>query len=116
MSAGERQLLCLARAELVDPAILILDEATSNIDLATEAQVQWAMGRLARRRTTLLVAHRLQTARTADRIAVVEEGLVVEEGTHDELVAAAGYYAALWATFTEAEAEPRPEHALSTAG
>ena len=72
MSAGQRQLVCLARAQLVDPAILILDEATANLGLATERRVQRAMARLARGRTTLLIAHRLQTARSADRIVVLQ--------------------------------------------
>jgi ATP-binding cassette subfamily B protein len=105
LSAGQRQLLCLARAQLVDPAILILDEATSNLDLATEAQVRQAMDRVSRGRTTLLVAHRLQTARTADRVVVVEEGRIVEDGPHDELVAAGGRYAELWSAFVREPVE-----------
>jgi ATP-binding cassette subfamily B protein len=112
MSAGQRQLLCLARADLVDPTILILDEATSNLDLATEAQVQLAMSRVAAGRTTLLIAHRLQTARHAQRIAVVDEGTVVEEGSHDELVAAGGRYAELWEAFDEAAAPLHPTQSV----
>ena len=106
LSAGQRQLLCLARAELVRPVVLILDEATANLDLNTEAEVQHAMRRLARGRTTLLIAHRLQTARKADRILVLENGRVVESGAHEELVQAGGRYAKLWEAFRRAE---RPE-------
>ncbi len=102
LSAGERQLLALARAELVDPAILLLDEATSNLDLVTEARVAAAMQRVASRRTTVVIAHRLQTARAADRVAVLHRGQVVEIGSHDELVARNGRYAAMWRVFNAA--------------
>jgi ATP-binding cassette subfamily B protein len=99
LSSGQRQLLCLARAQLIDPSILILDEATSNLDLATEALVQRAMRLAAKDRTTLLIAHRLQTARHAARIVVVDDGRVIEDGSHDDLLAAGGQYAALWDAF-----------------
>jgi ATP-binding cassette, subfamily B, bacterial len=97
LSSGQRQLIALARARLVDPAILLLDEATSNLDLATEARVNRAMGIAAQGRTTILIAHRLQTARLADRIVVIDDGRVVEDGTHDTLLTRGGRYTAMWA-------------------
>jgi len=95
LSAGERQLVALARAALVDPAVLVLDEATSNLDPGTEAVVEHALERLMSGRTVIVVAHRLSTVRRADRIAVVDHGELAELGSHDELVALGGRYAAL---------------------
>ena len=103
LSAGQRQLIALARAYLVDPDILLLDEATAALDLATEAAVTEATERLTARRTTMVVAHRLTTAARADRIMVVDGGRIVESGTHDDLLAAHGAYASLWAAFTGEE-------------
>jgi ATP-binding cassette subfamily B protein len=99
LSSGQRQLIALARAELVDPALLLLDEATSNLDLVTEAHVSAAMREVSQGRTTIVIAHRLQTARTADRIIVLHGGRVAEVGSHDELLAMRGRYAAMWEAF-----------------
>ena len=102
LSAGQRQLIALARAELVDPVLLLLDEATSNLDLATEARVAAAMQRVARGRTTIVIAHRLQTARTASRIVVLDGGRIIETGAHEDLLAAGGKYASMWEAFETA--------------
>jgi ATP-binding cassette subfamily B protein len=110
LSAGQRQLIALARAELVDPDVLLLDEATAALDLATEAQVNQATDRLAGRRTTLVVAHRLTTAARADRVVVMDHGRVAEDGTHAELLARGGRYAELWRTFAGA---PEPEEPVT---
>jgi ATP-binding cassette subfamily B protein len=95
-SAGEKQLVSLARAALVDPAVLVLDEATSSLDPGTELLVERALERLMAGRTVIVIAHRLSTAQRADRVGVVAEGRLVELGTHQELVAAGGRYAALF--------------------
>ncbi len=99
LSAGERQLLALARAFLAQPRVLVLDEATSNLDLQSEAKVERALDALLDGRTAIIIAHRLATAMKADRIAVVDEGAIVELGTHDELVAQGGYYASMYTTW-----------------
>ncbi|HEY1480599.1 MAG TPA: ABC transporter ATP-binding protein [Gaiellales bacterium] len=96
LSAGERQLVALARAFLADPRILVLDEATSSVDIATERQIGEAIRTLLEGRTSFVVAHRLSTIRSADTIVVLEEGRVVEQGAHDALIALGGRYAALY--------------------
>lgn len=98
LSQGQRQLLCIARVMLADPAILLLDEATSSIDTRTELQVQAAFDELMKGRTSFVVAHRLSTIRNADCILVMRDGRIVESGTHDELLAAGGFYATLYSS------------------
>ncbi|MCB1016764.1 MAG: ABC transporter ATP-binding protein, partial [Acidimicrobiales bacterium] len=97
---GEKQLVSLARAALADPAVLVLDEATSSLDPGTEALVEGAMDRLMAGRTVIVIAHRLSTAERADRVGVVDAGGLAELGTHDALVADEGRYAALFDTWS----------------
>ena len=106
VSAGEKQLITIARAFLADPTLLILDEATSSVDTRTEVLVQRAMAALRSDRTSFVIAHRLSTIRDADLILVMEAGRIVEQGTHDELIAARGAYHQLYsAQFAAAAAE-----------
>jgi ATP-binding cassette subfamily B protein len=101
LSAGERQLLALGRAFLAHPRVLVLDEATSSLDLQSETAVEHALDALLESRTAILIAHRLSTAQRADRIVVVDGGRIIEEGTHADLVAAEGRYAEMFATWAD---------------
>ena len=105
VSAGQKQLLTIARVILADPKILILDEATSSIDTRTEIQIQSAMDNLMKGRTSFIIAHRLSTIKNADLILVMNHGDIVEQGTHEELLAKNGFYADLYnSQFDEDEA------------
>ncbi|MGO9560574.1 MAG: ABC transporter ATP-binding protein, partial [Acidimicrobiales bacterium] len=99
LSSGERQLIALARAFLAHPRVLVLDEATSNLDLASETKIEAALDVLLEARTAVLVAHRLSTAMKADRIVVVVDGQIAEQGPHEQLVASGGRYAEMYATW-----------------
>lgn len=98
LSVGQRQLLSFARALLADPRILILDEATSSVDTQTEQIIQKALKRLLKKRTSFVIAHRLSTITNADRIVVIHDGKIVEQGTHFELLAKRGMYFGLYRT------------------
>jgi ATP-binding cassette subfamily B protein len=105
LSAGQRQLVCLARAILADPPIMILDEATSNVDTNTERIMQKSLRRLAKGRTCLIIAHRLSTITSADRIVALEHGKIAETGNHKELMAKKGLYYQMYETLSAAGSE-----------
>ncbi len=96
---GQRQLVALARVILKDPAIFILDEATASIDPFTETQIQEGLDEIMQQRTAVVIAHRLSTVKHADRIIVMQQGQIIEEGDHDSLMAQGGHYAELYDTY-----------------
>jgi ATP-binding cassette subfamily B protein len=99
LSLGQRQLVCFTRAYLADPRIFMLDEATSSVDSVTEVLIQRSLARLLEGRTTFVVAHRLSTIKKADRILVIDQGRIIERGTHAQLIRAGGKYARLYEQF-----------------
>jgi len=116
LSMGQRQLVALARVLLHDPSILLLDEATASVDPFTEAQIQDGLELAWRERTTIIIAHRLSTVRRADRIVVLENGRIIEEGTHDSLLASGGHYATLYNTYFRHQSLEYVEKAGQAAG
>jgi ABC-type multidrug transport system fused ATPase/permease subunit len=111
LSVGQRQLLSIARALLMDPRILILDEATSSVDTVTEGLIQDALARLLSGRTALVIAHRLSTVRNADRIYLIDDGKIAEQGRHEELLEQSGLYHDLYEQqFIDWESQARVEH------
>ena len=106
LSAGQRQLICLARVPLMNPRVLVLDEATSSVDAHTEEAVQHALRQVRADRTCILIAHRLNTVRDADRIIVLSDGGIAEEGTHEELLRRGGLYARMWRHEPDREETP----------
>jgi ATP-binding cassette subfamily B protein len=108
LSSGERQLIALARAMLARPRVLVLDEATSNVDMQSEARIERALDHVLGGRTAIVIAHRLATARRATRIGVIDGGKLIELGSHEELVARGGRYAEMYATWTRGAGTPKP--------
>jgi ATP-binding cassette subfamily B protein len=109
LSSGERQLIALARAALLDPAVIVLDEATSSLDPGTERDVERAIAAVSQGRTVITIAHRLSTAERADRVALLDRARLVELATHDALVAQGARYAALWASWQAGLEVVRPQ-------
>jgi ATP-binding cassette subfamily B protein len=107
LSAGQRQLICLARAILTDPPILILDEATSNVDSNTERLMQESLKRLSRKRTCIMIAHRLSTVTNVDRIIALDHGRIAEMGSHNELLTKRGLYYSLFSALSAPEKMPQ---------
>jgi ATP-binding cassette subfamily B protein len=113
LSVGEKQLLALTRALAYDPALLVLDEATSSVDAETEALIQEGIKTLLANRTALVIAHRLSTIREMDRILVLDRGQLVEEGTHEALLTSGGLYARLYQLQLGMDTDPLPLDALT---